>query len=231
MDIDIITFKSEPKQTFFAPEWEHSFYESFLQNIDLNEIKNIILKKEKEIKKEFDNNYVLQNHNELSVDGYTGLGENSLTSRYPFFNVFSWQDEEIQKLKNEVLSFYLNILEINNAPRIKTWIQCWANVMRSGEQIMPHIHSVRPNTYLGGHITIQSEGSSTIYINPINQINHPEEYESFNIPGKITIFPNYIPHYTTKYDNFKTERITIAFDIDVADSKNNHIIFDECYTK
>lgn len=229
MNIEEIRFKSSPKQTFFAPEWDHYFYETFTEKVDFEKISQIVLKKEKKIKNNFDESYVIENHNSLSVDGYTGLGQSSLTARYPFFNVFSWDEKEIQKLKKEVFSFYIKILEINNAPRVPTWIQCWANVMRSGEQISPHIHGVGPLTYLGGHITVQSEGSSTIYINPINQINHPEEHESINYPGKITIFPNYIPHYTTKYENDEIERITIAFDIDVKPFTDNHIVFDSCY--
>lgn len=229
MNIEQIIFKSAPKKTFFAPEWDHRFYESFLENIDLKKVKEIVLEKEKEIKKYFNNDYVLENSKINSVDGYTGLGIDSLTSRYQFFNVFSWQEEEIQKIKNQVFQFYLNVLEINNAPRIKTWIQCWANVMREGEQIQPHIHGVGSSTYLGGHITVQANDSYTAYINPINQINNPEEHFSNNIPGKMTIFPNYIPHYTSKYEDTMEERITIAFDIDVQQLTENHIEFDKCY--
>ena len=37
-----------------------------------------------------------------------------------------------------------------------------------------------------------------------------------NKPGKITIFPSVLPHYTDEYKGNK-ERITIAFDIFVKD--------------
>jgi hypothetical protein len=225
-EIKTISFKSEPRQTFFAPEWDYSFYEFFLKDIDLTYVAKIILEKENKIKNHFDKNFVLRNKKKQSVDGYTGLGENSLTARYPFFNVFSWEEDEIQKIKNQLLQFYLEILKINNAPRINTWMQCWANVMRENEKMQPHIHSVTPTCYLGGHITIQTFDSYTGYICPINQINDPFIYKSKNIPGKVTIFPNNIPHYTSEYKSKNEERITIAFDIDVSQISQNHIPFD-----
>ena len=101
------------------------------------------------------------------------------------------------------------------------WIQCWANVLRHGEEMKPHIHATHKYTYLGGHITVQSENTSTIYINPINQINNPETYESINTVGKLTIFQNNIPHYTTKHLG-KRERISIAFDIIVDENYNDY---------
>jgi hypothetical protein len=228
MIINEFKFKNNPKKTFFAPEWDYSFYETYLENVNLDLVAKIILKKEKEIKTIFNDQHVLKNRNkkEGSVDGYTGLGEKSLTARYPFFNVFSWNDKEIVKIKNQVLNFYLEILKLNNAPRINSWIQCWANVMRYGEQILPHIHSTEPETYLGGHITIQASESYTGYICPINQINEPKFYKSTNEIGKITIFPNNIPHFTSKHYDKINERITIAFDIEIQKFTENHIELD-----
>ena len=84
--------------------------------------------------------------------------------------------------------------------------------MRKGEQIKPHIHSTTPTTYLGGHLCVQWDQTFTHYINPINQINNPEIYSSKNETGKITFFPNNIPHYTD-IQNSDNERITIAFDL------------------
>ena len=67
---------------------------------------------------------------------------------------------------------------------------------------------------------VQCSNTSTIYINPVNQINDPEEYISINEVGKITLFQNCIPHYTTKHED-DTERISIAFDLFVHDDNGN----------
>lgn len=214
--MNIKQFRSEKPETIFAPWWIYVMGEERLINIDFKKIASLILTKEKEI---------IENTPEIrdtaNGDGYTGLGPNSLTSRYQSFNVLTWDDEEIQKLKVKIHEKYLEFLEQVGAPRRKVWIQCWANVLRYGEEIKPHIHATHRYTYLGGHITVQSENTSTIYINPINQINHPETYESINTVGKLTLFQNNIPHYCTKHLG-KKERISIAFDIIVDENYLNY---------
>ena len=94
--------------------------------------------------------------------------------------------------------------------------------MKKGEQIKPHIHGTEPNIYLGGHICVQCDNTSTHYINPVNQINEPEIYSSNNEVGKITLFQNCIPHYTDIHKGNK-ERITIAFDLALIKVTNNYI--------
>jgi ABC-type oligopeptide transport system ATPase subunit len=104
--------------------------------------------------------------------------------------------------------------------------------MRNGEQIKAHLHSTCPYTYLSGHVTVKCENSSTFYINPINQINDPEVYESKNSVGKLTFFQSNIPHYTSVHDG-QSERITIAFNIIVDEdymgrpNKEVYVLFDE----
>ena len=89
----IINFKSEPKQSFFAPEW--SYYmcedETLDDTVYFKKIAKIILDKEKNVIDSNQNNYNNYNkkHNTI-FDGQTGLGSKSLTSRSPFFNVLSW---------------------------------------------------------------------------------------------------------------------------------------------
>jgi hypothetical protein len=214
--MNFIQFKSEKPETIFAPWWFYIIGEDRFINIDFKKIASLILEKEKNIIET-----TPPMSNKESPDGYTGLGPNSLTSRYQNFNVLSWDDEDIEKLKEKIREKYLEFLEQVDAPRRKVWIQCWANVLRHGEEMKPHIHATHKYTYLGGHITVQSENTSTIYINPINQINNPETYESINTVGKLTIFQNNIPHYTTKHLG-KRERISIAFDIIVDENYNDY---------
>ena len=94
--------------------------------------------------------------------------------------------------------------------------------MRKGEKIQPHIHGVKPDTYLGGHICIQCNNTSTNYINPINQINDPEIYSSKNEIGKITLFQNNIPHFTD-IQNTNNKRITLAFDLSLVKLDDNYV--------
>jgi Putative 2OG-Fe(II) oxygenase len=202
-----ISFVSQSPKTYFAPTWNYTMAEIQLDNIDWNEIKQITLEKEKEIINNFP-----PSTKAGSVDGYTNLGYFSLTSRYTKFNVFSWENDEIQKLKKIVYENYLIFLKAQGAPRVKVWIQCWANVMRKGEAISTHIHSTDHWSYLGGHICVSCENTSTVYINPINQIQSPQEHISPNTIGKLTFFPSNIPHYTTTHAG-DSERISFAFDL------------------
>ena len=211
----LVLIKSKPKNNFFAPEWCYYIYENIINNIDFNHISNLVLKKEKEIIKKY------KPSKKGSVDGYTGLGKNSLTSRYENFNVLKWNDLEINKLEKQIIEKHNKFIKsLNlNIPN-ELYIQCWANVMRKGEQIKPHIHFIDPDTYLGGHICVKCKDTSTNYINPVNQLNDPEIYKSKNEVGKISLFQNCIPHYTDIHKS-NTERITIAFDLYLNNDKKN----------
>lgn len=228
----LFVFRSKPKKSPFAPEWNYIMFESMIDDIDFDKISSVILKKEIELQNQYPSDKIKSMINKPDVDGYVGLNHNSMTSRYHFYNVFSWQNYEIQLLKNKILEIYFVFLDSIKVKREKTWIQCWANVMRTGEQIKPHLHSTCPYTYLGGHVTIQCENSSTFYINPINQLNDPETHESKNEIGKLTFFQNNIPHYTSVHNGQK-ERITIAFNIIVDEdyqrrpNKEVYVLFDE----
>ena len=85
-----------------------------------------------------------------------------------------------------------------------------------------HLHGVHPNIYLGGHVCVQADDTSTFYINTPNQINEPSSYQSKNEVGKLTLFQNFIAHYTNK-NNSKSERITIAFDLSPVKLSDNYI--------
>ena len=49
-------------------------------------------------------------------------------------------------------------------------------------------------------------------MNPFDLVQDPDVIEEENSVGQLTIFPSYIPHYTTRHYSFKP-RITIAMDI------------------
>jgi hypothetical protein len=223
--ITLNILKSPPPLTPFAPNYEYVIGETFLEDIDTKKIAKFILSKEKEIIKK----YKISDKSKATVDAYTGLGSNSITSRYEYFNLFNFSDAEpeLLKLKYKIKKTYntfLTELKLANWMLKPVYIQCWANVLRKGQQIKPHIHSVDPNCYLGGHFCVQAKDTSTYYINPTNQINTPEALKSPNIPGKLTLFQNSVPHYTDKYEG-DSERITIAFDLTLFEEKFKRVSF------
>ena len=197
-------FDSGFKKTIFANEYKFYIHESLIDDVNFETIKEILLFKEKEIIERYPN---------TNTDGNTGLGFNSLTSKFEHFNVFSWNEPEIQKLKqgvSEQLHFFFNKLMINVPEGLK--VQCWANIMRHGEQILPHVHDISNNTYVSGHIGITTNETQTHYINPMKYFSGDEQeiYSSDNKMGKVTFFSQNVPHFT---DKVKEElRISIAFD-------------------
>ena len=214
----VITFRSNAPVSPFAPQWNYFLFESFIDDVNFSELADYILSKEKE---------VLELPTDIKdskySDGYTGLGVNSITSRFNQFNVLNWNHSSIEKIKENILDcheLFLSGFPFNSPDEL--YIQCWANIMRKGEQIKPHIHSVQPDSYLGGHICVQCENTNTNYINPVNQINDPEVYNSKNEVSKITLFQNCIPHYTDMHNGEK-ERITIAFDLSMHKTDKNYI--------
>ena len=211
--LNFFILSSEDPQTPFAPTYKYVMSESFLDNINTSKLSKFILNLEKKII----NNTSISNKSIKTVDGYTGLGSDSLTSRYESFNIFNYANEEpeILKFKKTIRKIYNNFLEYNDLLKLitkPTLIQCWANVMRKGQKIKTHIHDTGPQSYLSGHFCVQTKNTSTYYLNPINQINDPEIFESENEQGKLTIFQNSVPHYTSTYEG-DAERISIAFDI------------------
>tara|TARA_R100001086_G_scaffold237164_1_gene161076 strand:- start:52 stop:708 length:657 start_codon:yes stop_codon:yes gene_type:complete len=218
--MQMITFKSAAPQTPFAPSWNYVMGSDFIKKVDFKKVAQIILKKEKNLIKTLPRSYSKEN---LSSDGYTELGPNSLTSRSKAYNIFKWKEKEFQKIKKEILNFheiFLNKLGIIfNKP---LFLKGWANVMRKGQRIKPHLHAVHPQTYLSGHIVVQCNDTSTFYMNPVNQLNDPLVHESKNQVGMMTLFPACIPHYTNLHEG-PDERITIAFDMSLKENKNDPI--------
>jgi len=222
----IIQFQSPRPQTPFAPNWNYIMGETQLE-VDnsinfFNKIKEIILSKESVIKSTYQTAYDKYNQEfDIVFDGDTGLGPNSLTSRSPFFNVMSWSEPEITTLTQLIYNEYVNFLSLLTVARQTVWIQCWANVMRAGEEIKEHIHASHELTWLGGHVTIACDNTSTFYANPMNLATGRQIHESKNVVGKLTLFQNNLPHYTNKHLGSQ-ERISIAFDIITEDRYNQY---------
>lgn len=221
-DVKIHTFKSADRLTPFAPEWDYKIIEGVIENVDFGYIASYLLKKQDEILQ------LKPTH-----DGLTGLGLNTTTARHASFNIFNFEDTEINKLKINISSLHnvlLKSLGMSDALNyINLYTQCWYNVMNKGQKILTHLHDVTPTCYLGGHITVQCDDTYTGYTHPAlvplldeNTDNNSFVHKSKNIVGKITLFPNYIPHFTSVHQGNK-KRITIAFDLLTKQPSPNYI--------
>ena len=212
-------FHSSPPVSPYAPKWDFRVGTSFCEDVDTNSLSNFLLSKENEVKKLPSS---VDADGKMS-DGNTGLGSKCTTAKFQSYNILSWNHPEIRKLKSNIAK---NIIlydgECGNKTPNVLWIQCWYNVLRFGQKISPHHHSVDPNSYLSGHFNVQVNDTSTVYMSPINQLNNPEVIDIKNKVGDITLFPSYIFHYTTRHYSFKP-RITIAFDIRLDRTGNNKI--------
>ena len=212
-------FKSQPPISPYAPTWDFRVGASKCDDIDVNSLSQFLLSKEKEIKKLPSS----VDKNGKMIDGYTGLGTNSTTSKFQSYNLFTWNHPEIRKLRSNIVkSLFKYNDECGNKNPTEVYVVCWYNVLRFGQKINPHMHSTTPHCYLSGHFNVQVNNTSTIYMSPINQLNDPEVIDIKNKNGDMTLFPSYIFHYTTPHYSFKP-RITIAFDLNLYKMHDNFI--------
>lgn len=168
-------------------------------DIDVLYFKNKILKNENKIIQRYPaKSWDL----ESDFDGGTGLGYDSLTSRSCHFNVMNWWG--VSSLKKEIKKSYFDFTKIKKQP---LYVQCWANVMRNGEEIKYHTHR-------GYYATVQyGSVSGNLFISSdVLTHTHYEKFSIPNEPGVITLFPSFVGHRTDKYIG-NEERISIAFDI------------------
>ena len=169
-----------------------------------------ILKNEQKIIKK----YPPTNYKNIKTDGETGLGYDSLTSRYFHFNVLKWFNTK--QLKKEIIKGYESYTNLKNTP---LFVQCWANVMRKGDRIKPHVHAnqnISPHHYLSGHLCVKVDGSTNTYYNGMPLCN---------VNGEMIFFPATTPHWTNVYMG-DSERITVAFDI-YSEEWFNYDIFED----
>ena len=227
INVKDIRIRSEVKQTPFAPEWDYRIIEGEIDDVDFDYIADYLLKKQDEILK------IKPTH-----DGLTGLGLDSTTARHASYNIFKFGDSEINKLKENIIILHNELLKqmgmVDVIPYVNLYIQSWYNVMNKGQNISIHLHDITSTCYLGGHITVQCDDTYTGYTHPalIPILDEGSDNKSFvhqskNKVGKITLFPNHIPHFTNTHEGDK-ERVTIAFDLV---TQNNTAIANDNYVR
>ena len=214
----ILRFVNPKNLSVFAPSWEYFFSEKQLPGDSYfwKSLAEEILAREKIITSNGESNH-----------GGTMLSDDSLTSKHKNYNVLDWGTAETDVLFNMIHNYYLEILKKLGLPRINCWIKCWANVMRPGEQIQKHMHDSSAESYLSGHICVQTNGTKTHYLVSYDQADDTQTYDSNNVVGKCSLFQSCIPHFTSKVAAGDV-RITIAFDIFISKREGHKlIVFDE----
>lgn len=197
-------FENKEKYTPFAPVYSVPFYHrKILIQQECDFLVNTILEKEKQI---------IQSYPQYTYDGGTGLGPNSLTAKFPAYNLLKWYDNNhvVRKIGVKLYSTMKELLDYleEDINEIKPWVQCWANVVRKGERLTPHQHSSDGYSFLSANICLQAEDTQTVYQDPYKMGSTPID----NKPGTISIFPEYVIHWTTPNKSDK-ERVTLGIDI------------------
>tara|TARA_B100001250_G_C19755898_1_gene770080 strand:- start:147 stop:857 length:711 start_codon:yes stop_codon:yes gene_type:complete len=209
-NVIIHPFQSGQPQTPYAPFWDYVIACKQI-DLDVKELARVILLEEKVIIEKYsegdEGHFKYRNES----DGYTGLGKDSLTSRFSYYNLLSWDYPVVNDLFNAIKIFHNEYVQGTIGKYVKQpslSVRCWANVMRKGQQIHKHAHSSHPHSYLSGHFCVQCKDTSTIYYGLYNDAEYPIE----NVNGQMTLFPTWTCHKTSRHVG-DDERITIAFDI------------------
>ena len=197
-------WKSESPLTPFAPDYTHYFSDKkIFSEEECKEWNDYLLKQEE---------LLLDKHRISMGSGGTGLGADSITSRFPYFNVLKFNFHHIERFKTEIFKGIQKILDVSGH---STWQETlyansWLNVMRQGEGMETHIHGYDKNIFYGFHLCINAKETFTAYQHPVKF-----QQEAFYVPNKVgylTLFPDFIPHGVSP-NRYETPRISIAGDI------------------
>ena len=216
-EINYIHFVNKKLLSPFAPTLDYFIAEKISYNIQCSRLKNYLLSKQQEILSLKDN----------LDDGGTGLGNETTTARFGSYNIFTWDQPDINILKKEIASMCNNYhMKVTGKKILKFGLAGWMNIMKKGDRIEIHNHSFQNDSYLSGNFTVSCDNTKTVYNNPFSQytkenvlvkmveddVDDSSYYPSKNIDGKLTLFPSYVPHFTTEHKSH-SHRITIAFDL------------------
>ena len=124
-NLSLIEFRSEDKQTPFAPTWDYKIAEGEIDDVDFDYIAKYLTEKKEEILK----------IKPSKGDGYTGLGGDSVTARHADFNIFNFGnskhfqkvhwDEFVQGLfDTEIDNFVIHCM-LNRSKKFKAMYSHW----------------------------------------------------------------------------------------------------------
>lgn len=211
--MSILRLKSLHPETEYAPQWNIPLYQAEWNDFEkINAIRDALLRNEQKFIDEL----------EVHQDGGTGLGLDSVTSRFGRYNLFHYIDmcPELGELLTFFQKTYVNFVTEDITAIRDLDIVCWFNVVRKGEKIQEHNHGSGHTSYLSGNFHCDSYNTVTYYKSPFD----PTMASPFNNEkGVVTMFPSYLTHGTTEHDS-DAERVSIAFDLRLTDNPYNEFL-------
>ena len=205
----IFRMKSAHPKNEYAPVWNFPFGMAVWENYEkINIIKNWLVNNEQRI-------LSLNYHH----DAGTGLGQNSITTRFGRYNLFKFSNE-LSEL-NDLLTFlqmsYLDFVKEDTTEVRPLEIISWYNILRPNQEIKEHNHGLGNDVYLSGNLHLDNYPTYTNYRCPFD--DHVVASLE-NTKGGLTIFPSCIPHCTTEFLD-QGLRLSIAFDLRLAGIPSN----------
>jgi hypothetical protein len=208
--MNIFKIRSPLPRTDFAPYWDISLGQTqWNETAKIDAVRNWLISNEQNILDKFP----------VYNDGGTGLGNNSTTSRFGYYNTFDFVNEcpELAELLAFLRKSYINFVASNYVDPIDLYFESWFNIVHNGQAITEHIHGNQADTYLSGNIHLDNYPTHTYYRTPYDTTT-PIPFK--NIKGGLTIFPGYVPHFTDPYESNGQPRVSIAFDLWTVDTYN-----------
>jgi len=131
-------------------------------------------------------------------------------NRWEHYNVFSWTEPCVLDLKQEVKRVYKSFLSELRLPiEDKIYVNSWVFPQKKGQRLKMHNHAIHENAYLSANIVLTDNRTTTDFDIPYMSVEHGL-FKVENSPGKITIFPSYLPHKVDVLDD--NCRYTIGID-------------------
>lgn len=211
--IKIFKIKSMLPLTEYAPKWDISVGVKRWEDEDkVDAIRNWLIANEDRIKKEYP----------ALHDGGTGLGDQSVTSRFGRYNLFDFADEcpELGDLLNFIRLSWIEFVEKDQTPFIDLEIVCWYNIVRENQTIVEHSHGAVPTGYLSGNMHLDDYETRTLYRTPFLAQNYMPIQ---NMKGGLSFFPSYVFHKTDEYKDSSKPRLSIAFDLRLRDDVDQYL--------
>ena len=199
----IYKIKSELPLTEYAPTWNISIgHDTWPDSNKVDTIRKWLINNEDRIKESYPPLH----------DGSTGLGNDSVTSRFGEYNLFDFSNElpELNDLLTFMRKAYINFVHNDYTNKIDLAIVCWFNIVKDGQKIEEHSHCLDRDSYLSANMHLDNYPTKTIYRTPYLPV---EEHAFENVKGGISIFPSYVPHKTTEYTSSSEPRVSIACDL------------------
>jgi hypothetical protein len=223
----LINLRCDSKSPFL-PEFKIPIFVNVFDKEKSRNLSKFILDKEK---------WILEN-----IEPYPAEEDKTwLTNRLHGYNLFNFSDEcsSLNDLKEFIRMSFINYRDSVGAPKEKTYIQCWANVLRNNSRgFTEHSHSdghadsPHEYAYVSGTMCLSNLNTSTDFRNPflIKYFHHIKNHVGENI-----LFPSWVTHKSDA-NTTPIPRISIAYDIvtqeqldlaQIEKRKNNFILFTE----